>query len=126
MERRGTSIVVGWELKSGYLLKSPLSITLLEVQLNSNGQQLKLNYSVTSTLSTLSTPDEGICLGNLKLSTFYTVCLHPVYADGTVEEEPVCMDVMTLNSDSSSEDVGTCLMPTGMTLVGSPINNGIH
>ena len=112
----GTAITVKWNLKSGTLIQPPLTITVLEIQLNSNGQQLRLNYSVSDII------DEAECLGGLKNSTYYRVCLHPVYANGMMELEPVCTDVTTEAMETEANFVGSCTKPESMALVGSTVN----
>ena len=118
-----TAITVQWTLKSSeYKVQSPLSITILEIQMNSDGQQLQLNYSIDDIV------DESQCLGQLKPSTVYKVCLHPKYTNGITEVEPVCRDVTTLAamdpSDPNNVDVSSCSEPLSMQLVGTTVDQG--
>ena len=112
----GTAVTVKWSVKSGTLIQPPLTITILKIQLNSNGQELSLNYSVSDII------DEAECLGRLKNSTDYRVCLHPIYTNGMMEVEPVCTDVTTEAMETEANFVDSCTEPESMTLVGSNVN----
>ena len=116
-ESYGTAIVVRWSLKSSTQLRPPLSITILEIQLSSDGRQLQRNYSITDVL------DESECLGGLKVSTVYKVCIHPVYTDGVGEKEPVCADVTTRPAEDPTNSVAlrSCSKPVKEVFIGSSI-----
>ena len=114
-----SAINVSWALKqsaSFYSIQPLLSITVLEIQLDSNGQQLQLNYSKNN-----PNEEKYQCLGGLKPSTFYKVCLHPVYTDGLTEIVPVCMDAMTESSNNRDFDSSHCIPPEKMTKLGTAI-----
>ena len=122
MAPNSTSISVTWILKasaSSYSIQPPLSIMVLEIQIDSNGQQLQFNYS-TNSLS-------AECLGDLKPSTTYKVCLHPVYSylDGLTEIYAyMCMDATTKSSDRDGFASDSCHKPESTTKQGTPFEQG--
>ena len=112
----GTAVTVKWNFKSGTLIQPPLTITVLEIQFNSNGEQLRLNYSVSDII------DEAECLGRLKNSTDYRICLHPVYTNEMVEMGSICRGVTTEAMETDTSFLGSCTEPENITLVGSTVN----
>ena len=115
-----TSITVRWALKasaSSYSIQPPLSITVLKIQIDSNGQQLQFNYSANNLSA-------AVCLGGLKPSTTYKVCLHPVYTDGLTEIMPVCVDVTTKSSGGNGNNSDSCRKPESTTKEGTPFEQG--
>ena len=117
----GTAIGVTWALKgsaSSYSIQPPLSITVLDIQIDNNGQQLQFNYSTTSV-------DDGTeCLGGLNPSTVYKVCLHPMYSDGLTEIMPVCEDVTTTASNENNFNGDECIKPEITTKLGDAFRQG--
>ena len=107
----GSAIGVTWALKasaSSYSIQSPLSITVLDIQIDGKGQQMQFNYSAT-------TVDDGTeCLGGLDPSTVYKVCLHPTYSDGLTEIVPVCENVTTTVSNENDFNGDECITPIYM------------